>query len=177
MPLSGFKVLPLSVGILAAIAAALLPATPPPVRADQSGAFSGTWTANGSWQPLEFLEDRRVFTFKLSGHVNLRSAIGDTADFWAECIGLSDDATGSTTRCVWRDPDGESTAYIVLSGQLVEEGVAVTGEFVGGTGRLTGLTGTLSFTWSAVYRDDRARTFTGFAKELAGTYRYPGMQP
>jgi hypothetical protein len=110
--------------------------------AGQEGAFAGTWTASGTYQPLDFEQGREVFTFRLSGHVNLKSEIGEVADLWSECAGLWDAQTGSATRCVWRDPGGEDAAYCLLEGRLVEEGVRVTGQFVGGTGnvdcRITG---------------------------------------
>ena len=141
--------------------------------ADQEGTFSGTWTASGQWQPLDFEAGREVFTFKLSGHVNLKNEAGEFRDFWSDCVGLWDSQTGGTARCVWRDPDGEKEAYIVLDGQLVKEDVKVTGQLVGGTGTLKGLTGTMSFTWSSIYRNKTDRILTGYTKDLNGSYRIP----
>jgi hypothetical protein len=65
--------------------------------AGQEGAFAGTWTASGTYQPLEFAQGREIFTFRLSGHVNLKTAIGEIADLWSECTGLWDAQTGSAT--------------------------------------------------------------------------------
>ncbi|MEA1946971.1 MAG: hypothetical protein U9N83_06665 [Thermodesulfobacteriota bacterium] len=143
------------------------------VAAEQDGTFAGTWTASGQWQPLDFEEGREVFIFKLSGHVNLKNEIGEVKDFWSECVGLWDSKTGGSTRCAWRDPNGNKAAYIVISGQLVKEDVKVTGEFVGGAGTLEGLTGTLSFTWSDVYRNETDRIVTGYTKDLTGSYGIP----
>jgi len=141
--------------------------------AEQDGTFAGTWTVSGQWQPLDFEDGREVFIFKLSGHVNLKNEIGEVKDFWSECVGLWDSKTGGSTRCAWRDPNGNKAAYIVLSGQLVKEDVKVTGEFVGGAGTLKGLTGTLSFTWSSVYRNETDRILTGYTKDLTGSYGIP----
>jgi len=75
-------------------------------------------------------------------------------------------------RCVWRSLKGEK-AYSVLSGQALEEGVRVTGEFVGGTDRLKGLTGTFDFTWKHTITDQNQGIFTGFTQDLNGTYKIP----
>ena len=141
--------------------------------AGQEGAFAGTWTASGTYQPLDFAQGREVFTFRLSGHVNLKTEIGKVADLWSECAGLWDAQTGSATRCVWRDPGGEDAAYCLLEGRLVEEGVRVTGQFVGGTGKLKGLSGNLSFTWTSVFRDPADHILTGHTENLSGSYKLP----
>ena len=141
--------------------------------AGQEGTFAGTWTASGTYQPLDFTQGRDVFTFRLSGHVNLKTEIGKAADLWSECAGLWDAETGSATRCVWRTPGGEDAAYSILEGRLVEEGVRVTGHFVGGTGKLNGLTGNLSFTWSSVFRNPTDHILTGHTENLSGSYNLP----
>jgi len=141
--------------------------------ADDSGDFTGTWAASGKWHPIDFVEGREVFTFVLTGHVNLKNHIGETADFWSECVGLRDADTGSTIRCIWKGMQDESAAYIVLDGRLVEEHLTLKGSFVGGTGKLAGLTGELSFSWSSTHRDNRAHIFTGFTGDLKGVYRLP----
>ena len=142
---------------------------------ERKGTFTGSWTASGQWQPLDFQEGREVFTFRLAGHVNLKNDIGEVADFWSECAGLWDSETGGTSRCVWRDPDKKGAAYLVLGGQLIKEDVEVTGEFVGGVGDLKGLTGKISFTWSSVYREKADRVLTGHTKNLSGVYHIPNV--
>lgn len=143
------------------------------VFAEPAGTFSGSWIVSGTYQPLDFAEGRDVFTFRLSGHVNLKNEIGKVTDLWSECTGLWDAETGSATRCVWRTPGGEDAAYITLEGRLVEEGVRVTGRFVGGAGRLKGLTGGLSFTWTSVFRNRTEKRFTGHTEDLSGSYQLP----
>lgn len=141
--------------------------------AGQEGTFAGTWTASGTYQPLDFTQGRDVFTFRLSGHVNLKTEIGEAADLWSECAGLWDAEAGSATRCVWRDADGEGKAYSVLEGRVVEQGVQVTGRFVGGSGNLQGLTGELSFTWTSVFRNRTNKVLTGHTENLSGSYQLP----
>jgi len=140
--------------------------------AEQSGSFSGTWIASGQRQTFDFVEGREVGTFKLAGNVSLKAELAGIEDFWAECVGLSDSVTGSSVRCVWRSLKGEKI-YSVLSGQPLKEGVKVTGEFVGGTDNLKGLTGTFNFTWKSAFTDKDQGIFTGFTQDLNGTYKIP----
>ena len=144
----------------------------PGAVAEQSGSFSGTWNASGQRQAFDFVEGREVGTFKLAGNVSLKQELGGIEDFWAECVGLSDSVSGSSVRCVWRSLKGEK-AYSVLSGQPLKQGVKVTGEFVGGTDSLKGLTGSFDFTWTSTFTDNNQDIFTGFTKDLNGTYKIP----
>ena len=144
----------------------------PEAIAEQSGTFSGTWIASGQRQTFDFVAGREVGTFKLAGNVSLKDEFGGIEDFWAECVGLSDSVAGGTVRCVWRSLKGEK-AYSVLRGQPLKEGVKVTGEFVGGTDSLKGLTGTFIFTWSSVFINESQGIFTGHTKDLKGTYKIP----
>ena len=140
--------------------------------AEQAGSFTGTWIASGQRQTFDFVEGRKVGTFKLAGNVSLKEEFAGIADFWAECVGLSDSVAGSSVRCVWRSLKGEKV-YSVLSGQPLKEGVKVTGEFVGGTDNLKGLTGTFNFTWKSAFTDKDQGIFTGFTQDLKGTYKIP----
>ena len=106
--------------------------------AEQTGTFKGSWIASGQRQILDFLADREVGTFELTGHINLQNEVGDEKDYWAECVGLSDSVAGSTARCVWRNMQNEKV-FIILEGRPFKKGVKVTGEFVGGTGNLKGI--------------------------------------
>lgn len=142
------------------------------VLAEQSGTFSGTWIASGRLQAFDFVAGRSVGTFKLAGNVSLKEEFVGIEDFWAECVGLSDSVTGGTVRCVWRSLQGDK-AYSVLRGQPLKEGVKVSGEFVGGTDRLKGLTGTFNFTWMATFTDQNQGIFTGQTLDLKGTYKIP----
>jgi hypothetical protein len=140
--------------------------------AEQAGTFAGTWVASGKRQPLDFVEGRDVGTFDLSGNVSLKDEFGGIEDFWADCIGLSDSAAGSSVRCVWRSLKGEK-AFSVLSGQPLKKGVKVTGEFVGGTGSLKGVAGSFTFTWTSTFINKDQGIFTGHTKDISGSYRIP----
>ena len=144
----------------------------PQAVAEQSGTFSGTWIASGQRQTFDFVEGREVGTFKLAGNVSLKDEFGGIEDFWAECVGLSDSVAGGSVRCVWRSLKGEK-AYSVLRGQPLKEGVKVSGEFVGGTDSLNGLTGTFNFTWKSTFTDKNQSIFTGHTQDLKGTYKIP----
>ena len=165
------KALLLSLAIIViVIVAVFIP--PQEVSAEQTGSFTGTWVASGKRQPFDFVEGREVGTFKLAGNVSLKDDFAKIEDFWAECIGLSDSVAGSSVRCVWRNLKGER-AYSVLSGQPLKEGVKVTGEFVGGTGSLKGVSGTFTFTWTSTFIDKDQGMFTGHTKDLSGSFRIP----
>ena len=145
------------------------------VSAEQAGTFTGTWIASGVRQSFDFVEGREVGTFNLAGNVSLKEEFGGIEDFWAECVGLSDSVSGGSARCVWRSLKGEKV-YSVISGQPLKEGVKVTGNFVGGTGSLKGVTGSFTFTWLFVFTDKDPKgqdTFTGDTKDLTGSYRIP----
>ena len=144
----------------------------PEAFAEQAGTFSGTWVASGQLQSFDFTHGREVNTFKLAGHVNLGDTVGKVQDYWAECVGLSDSAAGSSARCVWRSLKGDQ-AYSILKGEPLEEGQKVSGEFVGGTGRLKEITGAFTFTWISTFTDKSQNTFTGHTKDLKGSYRLP----
>jgi hypothetical protein len=164
-------ILPVLSTILIVIATLLIPFQK--ASAERKGTFFGSWTASGKWQPLDFLEGREVFTFKLAGHVNLGNDLGEVKDFWSDCAGLWDSETGGTARCVWHDPDGKGAAYIVLNGQLVKKDVEMIAEFVGGAGSLKDLEGNFSFTWSSLFRDRDEGVLSGFSMDLEGSYKVP----
>lgn len=142
--------------------------------AQSEGAFSGTWSANGTKEVLSFGKEREVALFKLAGLVHLKDGVGTQTDYWSQCIGLGDTQTGSDIRCVWRSLDGQEM-YVLLQAKRMAEGTHVTGEIVGGTGNLTGIQGTLDFEWSTLSLEKTARATTvgGYAKGLKGTYTLP----
>ena len=141
-------------------------------EAEQAGTYSGTWTATGQRETFDFVEGREVGTFKLAGNVSLKEEFAGIGDFWAECVGLSDSAAGSCVRCVWRSLNGDK-AYSVVIGQPLKKGVRVTGEFVGGTNKLKGLSGTFNFTWTSTFTDKSQGIFTGYTRDLKGSYKIP----
>jgi hypothetical protein len=143
----------------------------PPAAAEE-GTFTGTWVATGERQLQDFMAGRRVFTFRLHGHMNLKTPLGQESDYWAECSGLWDAATGADARCVWHGQEGQKV-FVVLDGQPLEKGVQVSGQIVGGTGRLEGIEGAFTFTWTSVFINKDTATLTGHTENIAGTYRIP----
>jgi len=144
-------------------------------HAAESGEFKGSWIANGTRTPFSFGDGRQVFTFKLSGHINLQTTIDKKKDYWAECVGLADSVTGFTGRCVWKDLAGPEI-YLVVQGSQMLQGIQVTGTIVGGTGHLTGISGDVSFNWSSVIVQtdaDGIVNVTGETRNLGGRYRIP----
>src|SRR5687768_16517275 len=137
------------------------------VSAEQSGTFQGSWIASGKRHMLDYIANREVFTFAIEGNLNLEDHVGQVRDFWSTCIGLWDSQTGGTARCVWRSPQGNHI-YSVLNGELLKEGVAVQGEFVGGTGQVEGIEGTFSLTWKSIFFNGDERVLTLHAQNVTG---------
>lgn len=148
--------------------------TPIPASAGQTGDFTGVWIANGTRQVLPFGPNRNFYTFKLSGHVNLKEPIGGELDFWSEVIGISDSKTGTEARCVWRDLDGRKLFIELKTDHMKSKGL-VMGTIVGGTEKFTNATGTLSFKWSSFsfYKDDNRSTVSGQTYDLTGNFQLP----
>lgn len=142
--------------------------------AAETGAFTGSWSATGTREVLEFGSQRQAALFKLQGHVNLKDNIGQIHDYWSKCIGLTDTATGSEIRCVWTGAKGQNI-YVVLKAEKLEQGTMVTGEFVGGTKAASGITGSLTFNWSTLFiqKSGNTESVGGYAKELKGSYSLP----
>ena len=144
-------------------------------HAAETGEFTGSWIANGTRTPFPFGEGRQVFTFKIAGHVNLQTALGRKKDYWSECVGLADAATGVAGRCVWKDLAGPEL-FLTLHSDRLQQGSQVAGTIVGATGPLAGISGDLSFTWSSVIVQtdaDGIVTMTGQTRNLGGRYRIP----
>jgi hypothetical protein len=140
-----------------------------------SGEFKGSWIANGTRTPFPFGDGRQVQTFRLAGHVSLETALGKQKDYWSECVGLADSATGVIGRCVWRDLGGPEI-YIALQGDKLEQGGLISGAIVGGTGALAGISGDLTFNWATVIAladADGTVSVTGQTKNLGGHFRLP----
>lgn len=140
----------------------------------ETGSFTGTWVATGSKDTLSFGEDRDTALFKIAGHVNLHDQIGNSYDYWSRCIGLADTATGADVRCVWTSLDGNEI-YLTLTGKLLTEHTQVTGEIIGGSDALSGITGSIQFQWSSMSAQsvNDKTSISGYAKELSGQYQLP----
>ena len=161
--------------ILLCAALLLAAGAPAACRAAESGEFKGTWVANGTRTIFPFGGDRQVYTFEVSGHVNLETTLGRKKDYWARCVGLSDSVTGSVGRCVWKDLDGPEI-YLTLHSDRLQQESRVTGAIVGGTGPLAGIGGEISFVWSSVTflaEAEGVTSMTGQTLDLRGAYRIP----
>jgi len=143
-------------------------------KAAESGEFNGTWVANGSRVEFPFSADREIYTFELSGNVSLKTTIGNKKHYWSECVGFSDTAIGVIARCVWNDLDG-SEIYLSSKSKPLHEGARVVGTIIGGSDRLTGISGDLSFVWSsfATQKDAGKSMIMGQTLDLSGHYRLP----
>lgn len=142
-------------------------------QAAEEGGFKGTWVANGTREAFPF-GDRKIYSFEISGHVSLQTALGNKKNYWSNCVGLSDSVTGSVARCVWKDLDGPEV-YITLQSDRLQTNSQVTGSIVGGSEPLKGISGDLSFVWSDVtfLEDGGVESVTGQTLDLSGTYRIP----
>jgi len=147
---------------------------PTEASAAESGDFSGTWIANGEREMFPFGDDRKVYTFTISGHVNLKTSLGKRKDYWADCVGLADSVTGVVARCVWKDLHG-TKVFVALQSERLQKENPFTGTIVGGSGHLKGITGELSFIWSSVTFQDEAgkSSVTGQTLDLRGSYQVP----
>jgi hypothetical protein len=144
-------------------------------HAAESGEFKGTWIANGTRALFTFGVGRQVYTFKIGGHVSLKTTLHNKKDYWSECVGLSDSVTGVTGRCVWKDLAGPEI-YLTLQSSNLQQGGLVTSTIVGGSGPLAGISGDLSFNWSSVIfqRDaEGIENVSGQALNLSGRYQVP----
>ena len=143
-------------------------------RAADSGEFSGSWVANGSRENFPFSDDREVYTFELAGHVSLKTKLGKKKHYWAECVGLSDTASGAVARCVWKDLDGPEI-YVTLQSDRLQSDQRVTGTIVGGSEHLEGISGDLSFVWSSIsfQKEGGKSMVSGQTLDLSGRYQIP----
>ncbi len=104
-----------------------------------------------------------------------RHLLDKKKDYWSECVGLADSVTGVVGRCVWKDLDGPEI-YLTIQSDRLQQGSQVTGTIVGGSGKLAGISGELSFNWSSVITQTDAEgvvNVTGQTRNLGGKYRIP----
>jgi hypothetical protein len=141
---------------------------------EKSNTFTGAWAANGTQTIVDFGENRHVALFNLTGHVNLKDEVGTKKDYWADCIGLADSATGSDIRCVWRSMDGQEIYIVLQTDQITPEKV-VSGKIAGGTGAAKGITGSLKFDWTSLsmHEGNKRTAISGYTNNLTGYYKLP----
>lgn len=147
--------------------------TPIPAVAAE-GSFTGSWTASGTQERLSFRELGEAAIVKLSGHVNLKDALGNQKDYWSTCIGFADSKKGSDFRCVWRSLSGQEI-YIDLQSKKLDKESLVSGEIIGGTGTVENIKGSLTLQWSTLsFQTSKGITEVGgYAKDLKGSFQLP----
>ena len=139
---------------------------------DRKGAFEGYWVATGTRDGVPFPADRQVFVFSLAGSLNLKTDRGAFTDLWASCVGLRDTVAGTDARCVWENAAGDRVfSELTSSGSGATE--TASGRFVGGTGRLAGITGGYSYTWETLFFEERDDRLSGFIREIRGHWELP----
>jgi hypothetical protein len=115
--------------------------------------FQGTWTAAGSRNTIRLAGDRRAAISTFNGTLVLAGPSRPGVGFRSEAIVFSDSATGMVGRAVWTDEHGDQ-AYSELRGEGTAQNNKITGSFVGGTGRYSGVIGTYEFSWRFVLENE-----------------------
>jgi hypothetical protein len=111
--------------------------------------FTGTWSATGNRQSLQFGPEHQAAIFKFTGSLLLTGPQRLTAGFKAEAIGFTDSESGMQGRSVWTDERGDKV-FSELRGEAINPGKLIDGRFIGGTGRFAGVSGEYSFTWQTL---------------------------
>src|SRR4051794_11080110 len=115
--------------------------------------FEGTWTAAGNRTVVTLGGDRRAAVSTFNGSLVLAGPSRPGIGFRSEAIVFHDSATGLIGRAAWTDENGDE-AYSELRGQGTAENNKITGTFVGGTGRYTGVSGIYEFSWRFILEDE-----------------------
>jgi hypothetical protein len=136
--------------------------------------FEGTWTAAGSRNTMALGGDRRAAISTFSGSLVLAGPSRPSVGFRSEAIVFSDSATGLVGRAVWTDEHGDQ-AYSELRGVGTAQNKKISGVFVGGTGRYSGVTGTYEFFWRFIFENEDGAV-QGQSMGLKGRVRLDSQQ-
>ena len=115
--------------------------------------FKGTWTAVGSRHTLRLGNGRQTSIANFQGTLLLAGPERPGVGFRNEAVVLDDSVTGMVGRAVWTDEHGDQ-AWSELRGEDDGTGNKIVGNFVGGTGRYSGVTGTYEFSWRFLLEDE-----------------------
>lgn len=115
--------------------------------------FQGTWTAAGSRNTMRMGGDRRASISLFNGSLVLVGPSRPSVGFRSEVIIFEDSVTGMVGRAVWTDENGDQ-AYSELRGEGTAKDNKLTGTFLGGTGRYSGITGKYEFSWRFVLENE-----------------------
>jgi hypothetical protein len=131
--------------------------------------FTGRLTAAGSRQLMQLEQGHEVAVFRLTGSLLLEGEQRLRKGFHADLLGFSDNRSGLVGRSVWTDEQGEHV-FSDLKGGPDIVGTAITGTFMGGTGRYAGVTGEYTFKWQRLTSSEdgeisgRVVDFQGWAR-------------
>lgn len=131
--------------------------------------FTGTWSATGNRQSLQFGPERQAAIFKFTGSLLLTGSQRLTTGFKAEVIGFTDSESGMQGRSVWTDDRGDKV-FSELRGEAINPGKLIDGRFIGGTGRFAGVSGEYSFKWQTLV-DNEDGEASGRVVDLKGWAR------
>lgn len=135
--------------------------------------FQGTWTAAGTRHIMHLDGERRASVLIVNGSLVLSGPERPGVGFRSEAIVFNDSVTGMVGRAVWTDEKGDHV-YSELQGSGTASNNKITGTFVGGTGRYTGVTGTYDFSWRYVLADEDG-AIEGQSMGLKGRARLNGQ--
>jgi hypothetical protein len=145
------------IGLIGLVLVTACSRAPQASKSISSGAewldFQGTWTAAGSRNTMQLGGDRRAAISTFNGSLVLAGPSRPGVGFQSEAIVFSDSTTGMVGRAVWTDEHGDQ-AYSELRGEGTAENNKITGTFVGGTGRYSGVTGTYEFSWRFMVKNE-----------------------
>jgi hypothetical protein len=108
--------------------------------------FAGTWTAAGNRSIMRMGSDRQAAISTLEGSLVMADSKGVGVGFRSQVVVFNDSATGMIGRAVWTDEHGDQV-FSELRGEGTAADNKINGNFVGGTGRYQGATGTYAFSW------------------------------
>lgn len=132
--------------------------------------FTGTWTATGNRQIMPLGPGHEASIFSYSGTLLFRGEQRLNVGFKGEAIGLVDNMTGMQGRVVWTDERGDKV-FSELHAGVKDPGQVITGRFIGGTGRYTGVDGEYTFKWQRL-TDAGYGKVSGRVVDLKGWARF-----
>jgi hypothetical protein len=118
---------------------------------------------------------RRASIASFDGSLLLAGPSRPGVGFRAEAVLLNDTATGMIGRAVWTDEHGDQV-YSELRGEGNETSNKIVGNFIGGTGRYSGVTGGYEFSWRFLLETEDG-TVQGQSIGLLGHARIESPKP
>jgi hypothetical protein len=132
--------------------------------------FKGTWTAVGSRHTLHLGDERQTSIASFQGTLLLAGPGRPGVGFRSEAVVLNDSVTGMVGRAVWTDEHGDQAWSELRAEDDGTNNNKIVGNFVGGTGRYSGVSGTYEFSWRFLLEDEDG-TVQGESEGLKGRAR------